>query len=74
MNAIILLLLAASSKPVCNVANHGRYWPEAANGSPRSVRAFYQSGVLEVCSAGEWKYKWMPLSVHISRLGKKRRD
>ena len=73
MNAIILLLLAASSKPVCNAANQGRFWPEAANGSAQSIRELYQSGTLEMCSAGEWKYKWVPLSVHVSRLGRKRR-
>jgi hypothetical protein len=73
MSAIVLLLLAASSKPVCNAAHQGRYWPEAANGSRQALRELYQSGALELCSAGEWKYKWMPLSVHVTRLGRKRR-
>ena len=73
MNAIVLLLVAVSSRPACNAANHGRYWPETANGSRQAIREFYQSGTLEMCSAGEWKYKWVPLSVHISRIAKKRR-
>jgi hypothetical protein len=71
MSAIFLFLLTASSKPVCNAAHHGRLWPEAGNGSPQALRELYRSGVLEMCSAGTWKCKWIPLRVHVHRAGRK---
>ena len=73
MSTIILLLLAAQSKPVCNAANQGSLWPDAANHSRAAVRQFYQSGSLEMCSADDWKYQWRSLSVPVGRLGKKHR-
>ena len=73
MVTIILLLLAAAPKPGCDAASQGKFWPEAANHSGEEVRRLSQSGMLEMCSAGNGKYRWRPLSVHVSRIARKHR-
>ena len=72
MNTIILLLLAAAPKPGCDAASQGRFWPEAANYSRTEARRTFQSGMLEMCTAGNRKYRWQPLSVHVSQIRRKR--
>jgi hypothetical protein len=71
MGPIVLLLLTLTPKPVCNAANHGRFWPEAANSSRDSVRRLYKCGALELCSATNRRYRWILLSVHVSQAGRK---
>jgi hypothetical protein len=71
MGPIILLLLTMFPKPACNAANHGRFWPQAANASPAAARNFYRCGALEMCSATNRHYRWMPVSVHVTQAGRK---
>ncbi len=50
------------SKPPCNRQNRGRLWPEQK--SARACRA------IEICTLHVWKYRWEPLTVHVSQLAK----
>lgn len=57
-------------KPACNKANHGRYWPEAANDSPAVAREMMQRGQLEMCSLAVWRYRWELMSVNVRQISK----
>jgi hypothetical protein len=54
-----------AQKPVCNAENHGLLWPEHIAG--------HDPVPVEMCSVHLWKYKWRPLTVHISALVKEAR-
>jgi|SRR5215469_6838264 len=72
--AFLLILIAVSclaetpEKPRCNSANHARFWPDEANGNPALMRKLAQSGELEICSYGTWKYKWVPVTRNVKRM------
>ena len=63
-----------AKKPACTAANHGRFWPEAANSDTKAARRYSQCGTLEICALGAWKYKWKPLSVNVRQLGKTQKE
>ena len=78
MRWIILLLLAfipcfpeETGKPPCNAQNRGRIWPEGAALDRALARSAESCGQPEICTAGLWRYRWQPLTVHISQLGPK---
>jgi hypothetical protein len=76
MYTITLLLLVLSTqpafeKPACTAANHGRFWPEAANASPEAARRLSRCGALQMCIVVRHRYRWEPLSVHVSQAGRK---
>jgi hypothetical protein len=64
-------LAEAPPKAACNASNHARFWPEEANHNPALQRKLAQSGELELCSYGTWKYKWIPVTLNVKRLPKK---
>jgi hypothetical protein len=49
-------------KPRCNAQQRGRLWPE---GAARST-----CGQIEICTLSVWKYRWEPITVHVSQLAK----
>jgi hypothetical protein len=55
-----------TAKPPCNAQNIGDLWPEQVNSDAR------RKGCEQVfvCSPAEWKYRWKPVTVHVSQLGK----
>jgi hypothetical protein len=55
-------------KPVCNATNRGKFWPQEANFNRAAARQLYQSGELEMCSPGLWRYKWQHLRVNVRDL------
>ena len=55
-------LAEPASKPACNAASRARFWPEEANGNPQLMRKLAQSGELEICAYGTWKYRWEPVT------------
>jgi hypothetical protein len=57
-------------KPACNAKTQGQFWPSEANSSPEAARRYTQSGELEACAKGVWKYKWERLSVNVRDLAK----
>jgi hypothetical protein len=57
-------------KAVCNAKTQGQFWPAEANFSPDAARRYTQSGELEVCARGVWKYKWEHLSINVRDLAK----
>jgi hypothetical protein len=73
-NAVLIGLYAAvcfagqARKPVCNAQSQGQFWPEEANVNRDAMREHYQQGDLEMCSRGEWRYKWEHLSVNVRQL------
>jgi hypothetical protein len=75
---LALLLLATAAcyaeepkKPRCNGKSEGLFWPEEANTDRIAAGRLSRCGALEVCVLRGWRYKWQPLSVHVSQLGKK---
>ena len=58
--------------PPCNAPNRGRLFPEQANTDAAFARQAGRCGELQMCSLGVWKYAWVPLTVHITQLGKAR--
>jgi hypothetical protein len=71
---LLLSLIAASglaqtpARPRCNASIQARFWPDEANGNPQLVQQLAQSGDLEICSYGTWKYKWVPVSLNVKRF------
>jgi hypothetical protein len=65
-----------ASKPVCNAANKGNLWPDAANSSPDAGLALFERGELERCTLVHatfgMKYKWQRLSVNARELAKEK--
>jgi hypothetical protein len=59
-----------AQKPVCNAKTRGQFWPPEANTSPDAARRLTQSGEIEMCSQGRWRYKWEHLSVTVRDLAK----
>ena len=57
-------------RPPCNARNHGRLWPEQANSDRDFAQRAGRCGELLMCTVGVWKYRWQPLTVHVSQLGK----
>lgn len=52
----------APQKPRCNAQHSGELWPpHPASGSCRPI---------EMCTLNVWKYRWEPLTVHVSQLAK----
>ena len=49
-------------RPVCNAQNRGRLWPE---GSTRDT-----CRAVEICGRSGGKYRWEPVTVHVSQLAK----
>jgi len=79
MKFVAIMALFASAclaedapKPVCNAKNHGSFWPAEANSSQEAARRLSQSGELELCSIGTFKYKWVHISVNVRDLAKGR--
>ena len=50
----------------------GRLWPEAVNYDPAAARRAERCGEIFMCRLGAWTYRWEPLTVHVSQLGKGR--
>jgi|HubBroStandDraft_5_1064220.scaffolds.fasta_scaffold170522_1 hypothetical protein len=67
-----------SPKPVCNAANKGNLWPDAANSSPDAGLALFERGELERCTLVHvtfgMKYKWERLSVNARELAKEKQN
>jgi hypothetical protein len=59
-------------KPPCNSQNVAKFWPDQANSNPEARRRAAQSGELEICSHGTWRYHWEPVTVNISQIRKDR--
>jgi hypothetical protein len=57
-------------KPICNAKTQGQFWPAEANSNPQAVRRYTQSGELELCARGLWKYKWEHLSINARDFAK----
>src|SRR5947208_14909914 len=64
--------MAEDQKPACNAANHGRFWPEAANASKEAAHQLSHNGELEMCSVVVWKYQWRKLTVNVKDLPRKK--
>jgi hypothetical protein len=60
----------ASKKPACNAAMRGRFWPDQANSNPQAVRELSRCGALDICTGGNWRYRWRPVTVNVRQLGK----
>ena len=65
-----ICLAQDAQKPVCNAKTQGQFWPAEANSGPDAVRRLTQSGEIEMCSQGVWRYKWEHLSVSVRDLAK----
>jgi hypothetical protein len=65
-----ICLAQETAKPVCNAKTQGQFWPTEANSSPEAARRYTQSGELEMCARGVWKYKWEHLSINVHALAK----
>ena len=63
-------LAEETNMPPCNEPNRGKLWPQRASSDAAAVRRAERCGQLFVCSSTGWKYRWTPLTVHISQLGK----
>ena len=59
-----------SARPACNARNNGQFWPEQANTNHAAARRAERCGELQICAPSQWRYRWQPLTVHISQLGK----
>ena len=59
------LAAAVPEKPVCNSRTRGHFWPEEANNNKVAARKYLQSGELEMCTMGSWKYRWQFLSIKV---------
>jgi hypothetical protein len=57
-----------TQKPICNAKTRGQFWPAEANSSPEAARRLTQSGEIEMCSQGLWKYRWEHLSLNVRDL------
>ena len=72
MRSVTLLLYGLicfageTEKPPCNARNIGELWPEQVYSDARRNRCEQ----VFICSPAEWKYRWKPLTVHVSQLGK----
>jgi hypothetical protein len=49
-------------KPACDKQHQGMAWPE------QDARSACTE--IEVCTVGVWKYRWQPVTVHVSQLAK----
>jgi len=68
--ACALCFAKDTAKPQCGSRNQGEFWPDAAN-TDRELRSkLNHCGQLEICTYQVWRYKWKPVSVHVSQLGK----
>lgn len=56
------LFAQSPERPACNARTRGTLWPPRPSNDPRAS--------VELCTAKRWKYRWEPLTVHISELGK----
>jgi hypothetical protein len=63
-------LAGEAERPPCNAKQRGRLWPEEANTSREASRRAERCGNLQMCAVGVWRYRWQPLTVHVSQLGK----
>ena len=74
--ALVLLAIPCcageAGKPPCNKQNRGRLWPDQANTDPAALKQAGQRGELQMCTLGAFRYRWQPLTVHVSQLGKGR--
>ena len=71
--ALLTLLSAAcmaeEERPRCTSLIRGRFWPEQANWDRAASRRAEQCGELMICTQRAWRYRWEPLTVHVSQLG-----
>ena len=51
-----------AAKPPCNQRNQGMVWPDRDARSPGTE--------IQVCSLKVWKYRWEPVTVSVSCLGR----
>jgi len=56
------------ARPACNAQTSGRMWPDAANGNPRLLVKLSQTGELEICTRGDWRYGWKSPTVSLTQL------
>ncbi len=59
-----------AGRPQCNSRRSGELWPRIANFDPALRSKLNHCGQLQMCSLQIWRYKWKPVSVHVSQLGK----
>lgn len=58
------------SRPACNAVTRGMMWPLEANGNGKIAVQLSKHGLLEICTRGPWKYRWVAPVVHIQQLQK----
>src|SRR5215469_15401923 len=51
-----------SGKPACTARTQGMAW--------REQNARNACGEIQVCTLNVWKYRWQPVTVHVSQLAK----
>ena len=68
--ACALCIADDAGKPQCNSRRQGELWPRAANFDSVLRSKLNHCGQLEICGLQIWRYKWKPVSVHVSQLGK----
>ena len=68
--ACVICIAGESEKPQCNSRRQGELWPRVANVDSALRAKLNHCGQLEMCSFRVWRYRWMPVSVNVSQLGK----
>lgn len=61
---------AGQARPACNAVTRGLMWPLEANHSGKLAVVYAKQGMLEICTKGPWKYKWIAPVVHVRQLKK----
>lgn len=55
-------------KPACNSHTVGKLWPDAANEDAKLRKKMARCGELELCTRGQWRYRWEALTVRLDQL------